>query len=156
MNFDITMDNLNQGVISWYMVMHGVSMEGGQLSWFSPTSIQEGLISKGVSPNLAKILQKIIGIPLGLSPYTETNPWRGYDQLWGSTEEPDSATLNSEIGLISGWLGLANPDGLLNGGFLKIGLDVVPSSISLFNFNRDDYHDGLVGPYSITAMMSKF
>jgi hypothetical protein len=129
-------------------VLHGDSQNGGQLSWYSPTSVEEATGSK--------LAQLLIGIPLGLYPTIETNPWRGYDQLWGSTKEPDTATLNAEIGLILGWLGLANPRGLLNGGLIKIGLDLVPANIPLMQFNRNDYFDGLVGPYSITAMITKF
>lgn len=147
-NFDVTIDNLNQGVISWYMVLHGDSQNGGQLSWYSPTSIEDLTGSK--------LVQFLLGVPLGLLPTTETNPWRGYDQLWGSTEEPDTATLNAEIGLVLGWLGLANPDGPLDGGILKIGLDLVPANIPLMQSNRNDYFDGFVGPYSITAMITKF
>jgi len=64
--------------------------------------------------------------------------------------------LNAEIGLVLGWLGLANPDGPLDGGILKLGLDLVPANIPLMQFNRNDYFDGLVGPYSITAMITKF
>jgi hypothetical protein len=162
-NFDVTIENLNSGVISWYMVLHGDSQNGGQLSWYSPTSIEDTTGSK--------LLQLLIGVPLGLLPTVETNPWRGYDQLWGSTEEPDTATLNAEIGLILGWLGLANPGGrgvlgtlfegtifgaLFQGGIIKIGLDLVPANIPLNKWNRNDYFDGLVGPYSITAMITKF
>lgn len=147
-NFDVTIDNLNQGVISWYMVLHGDSANGGQLSWYSPTSVSDVTGSR--------LAQFLIGVPLGLYPTVETNPWRGYDQLWGSTEEPDTATLNAEIGLVLGWLGLANPDGPLHGGFLKTGLDLVPADIPFLQKNRNDYFDGLVGPYSITAMITKF
>jgi len=130
------------------MVLHGDSQNGGQLSWYSPTSIEDLTGSK--------LVQFLLGVPLGLLPTTETNPWRGYDQLWGSTEEPDTATLNAEIGLVLGWLGLANPDGPLDGGILKVGLDLVPANIPLMQSNRNDYFDGLVGPYSITAMITKF
>jgi hypothetical protein len=147
-NFEVTMDNLNQGVISWYMVLHGDSANGGQLSWYDPASVADVTGSR--------LLQAALGIPLGLYPLVETNPWRGYDQLWGSTEEPDTATLNAEIGLVLGWLGLANPDGPLNGGLLKTGLDLVPANIPILQNNRNDYFDGLVGPYSITAMITKF
>jgi hypothetical protein len=148
-NFDITIDNLNQGVISWYMVLHGDSQNGGQLAWYDPQSVykQSG----------SQLLQKLAGLVLGLYPLTaEINPWRGYDQLWGSTEEPDSATLNAEIGLFLGILGLADREGFLHGGFLKTGLDFVPSNIPLMGINRQNYYDGLVGPYSITAMLTKF
>lgn len=155
-NFDIVMENLNQGVISWYMVLHGYHGGAGMLSWYSPKSVEELFTQIGLPSILGKMAQFALGVPLGLYPTTEVNPWRGYDQLWGSTEEPDSATLNAEVGLILGILGLANPDGPLKGGFLKTGLDLVPTNIPLFKKNRQDYFDGLVGPFSITAMLTKF
>jgi len=156
MNYEITLDNLNQGVISWYMVLHGHSNNGGWLSWYSPTSVSDLLESSGMPTAISKIVQFFVGIPLGLHPTTEVNPWRGYDQLWGSTEEPDSASMNAEIGLFLGILGLGRRDGPLHGGLIKTGLDLVPTNIPLLKFNRKNYFDGLVGPYSITAMISKF
>jgi len=150
------MDNLNQGVITWYMVLHGFHGSGGVLSWYSPTSVADMFSQLGLPHIIGKLAQFAIGVPLGLYPTTETNPWRGYDQLWGSTEEPDSATLNAEIGLVLGILGLGNPHGPLNGGFLKTGLDIVPTNTPLFKKNRQDYFDGLVGAYGIAAMLTKF
>ena len=155
-NFDVTMNNLNKGVISWYMVLHGWSGLAGSLSWWDPSSIADLLKERGVSPKLAELINKIVGVPLGLNPLTETNPWRGYDMLWGSTEEPDTATLNSKIGLLLGWLGLGNPHGPFDGGIIKIGLDLVPSNIPFMKFNRKDYYDGLVGPFSLTSMIGRF
>ena len=146
-NFDITMNNLNQGVISWYMVYHGDSAQGGWISWWQPLS--ETLSSVGVPSALANAISKIAGVPLGMNP-EEENPWRAYDILWGSTEEPDSAILNSEIGILPGWLNYLTPfRDSLNRGVLKLGLDFVPSRTS-------GYYDGLVGPYSLTAMFLKF
>jgi hypothetical protein len=143
-NYDVTIKNLNQGVISWYMVLHGMSFEGGQLAWWQPVS--ETLESVGIPSRTANLINKVLGVPLGLNP-NEENPWRGYDMLWGSTEEPDSALLNSEIGLLTGWFNpFFDP---LGRGILKTGLDVVPT-------HRAGYYDGLIGPYSITAMIAKF
>jgi len=147
-DFDITMDNLNQGVISWYMVNHGMSDGGGWLSWWEPPShllIREGLLPVG----LAKPVDKAFGLVTGSSPYEDTNPWRGYDMWWGSTKEPDSAVMNSKIGVIPGWSNSWRVRDLLGEGWLKIGLDVVPSHLA-------GYYDGQVGPYSITGMIGKF
>ena len=117
-DFNITMKNLNQGVISWYMVLHGMPFDGGTLSWWYP-----------------------------LLPPKEKNPWRGYELYWGSTEEPDSALLSSKIGLLVGWFNpLFDP---LGKGIFKTGLDIVPTKTA-------GYYDGLVGPYSFTAMFGKF
>jgi len=147
-NFDITMDNLNQGVISWYMVNHGDSSEGGWLSWWEPPS--EMIVNQaGLSPTIGKLADTGISAIFGTGPYADTNPWRGYDMWWGSTEEPDSAVLNSKIGLIPGWTNAIRIRDLLDKGFFKIGLDIVPAHLS-------GYHDGQVGPYSLTGMIMKF
>jgi len=160
-NFEITIENLNKGVISWYMVLHGGSGNGGSLSWFSPSAPADMLESIGIPSIIANIFNKILGVPFGLNPITEVNPWRGYDSMWGSTEEPDSACLNAEIGLIRGIIGLGLRD---NPGIFKIGLDLVPSSLAFpgnipilrwFNI-RDNLYDGLVGPYSLTSIGLKF
>jgi len=155
MDYDITIDNLNKGVITWYMVLHGNSADGGIVAWWQPMS--KTLQSVGIPPKMAQLLGNLLGIPTGSNPY-EPNPWRGYDMLWGSTEEPDSASLNAEIGMFLGFLGLANKDGPLNGGILKTGLDILPTNIPLFKFlgNRENYFDGLVGPYGLTAHLAKF
>jgi len=146
-NFDVTIENLNKGVISWYMVNHGMSMDGGILSWWEPPS--EMLTSAGMSEGLGKVADLILGGLTGSLPYTETNPWRGYEMWWGSTEEPDSAILNSKIGIIPGWTNEMRPRDLLNKGLFKVGLDVVPSHLA-------GYYDGQIGPYSITGMLTKF
>lgn len=156
-NFDITMENLNKGVISWYMILHGFSGGGGCLAWFSPPAFAYNLENMGLPSGIGKLL----GVPFGLNPTTDVNPWRGYEILWGSTEEPDSACLNAEIGLFRGILGLGLRD---NPGIFKIGLDLVPSSLAFpgnipilrwFNI-RDNLYDGLVGPMGLTALLFKF
>jgi len=144
-NFDITMDNLNRGVISWYMINHGVSNNGGSLSWWDPPS----QAMESPEGGLAKLFDKVFGSLTGSSPYEDKNPWRGYDMWWGSTEEPDSAVLNSKIGIIPGWTNNMRVRDLLGKGLFKIGLDVVPSHLA-------GYYDGQVGPYSITGMIGKF
>jgi len=160
-NFEITMENLNSGVISWYMVLHGWSGDGGSLSWFSPSALADNFETAGLPSSVGKLINKALGVPLGMNPITEENPWRGYEILWGSTEEPDSACLNAEIGLLRGIIGLGLKD---NPGIFKIGLDLVPSSLAFpgnipilrwFNI-RDNSYDGLVGPYGLTALLFKF
>jgi len=162
-NFEITMDNLNQGVVSWYMVLHGHGGHGGWLAWWEPS---EDFFANtmGLPASLAKILGNTIDTFTGSKPY-EVNPWRCYDMLWGSTEEPDSATLNAKVGLLYGLTGLGKPgNNVLTSGFFKTGMDVVSSTLPfpdnlpiLWMFSqRDNYHDGLIGPYSITAFLTKF
>jgi len=143
-NFEITMDNLNQGVISWYMVLHGVSNNGGRLSWIEPAG--EALV-KGVPKNVENLVDSLFNFLTGSGPFEE-NPWRGYEMWWGSTEEPDSAILNSKIGILQGWTNAVRPRDLLDKGLFKTGLDIVPSHLA-------GYYDGQVGPYSITGMVGK-
>ena len=147
-NFNVTIGNLNKGVITWYESMHGAAFGAGCLAWYSPTSVEEETGSW--------FLQNFFATIFGLYPLKgETNPWIGYDQLWGSTAEPDSAAMNTEVGLILGWLGLANRNGPLHGGIIKIGLDVVPTNIPLLKFNRKNYFDGLVGAAGIAPFITK-
>jgi len=146
-NFEVTMENLNKGVISWYMVNHGMSMNGGVLSWWEPPS--EMLTSVGASEGLRKVVDTLVGGLTGSYPYKDTNPWRGYEMWWGSTEEPDSAVLNSKIGIIPGWTNEMRPRDLLEKGLFKVGLDIVPSHLS-------GYYDGQIGPYGLTGMFGKF
>jgi len=141
--FDEVMFNMNQGLISCYFVLHGVGNQGGWFSW--PEPISEWM---GGMPNAVKnLVDKGFGLVTGSNPH-EVNPWRGYEMWWGSTEEPDSAILNSEIGIIQGWTNAIRPRDLLNKGILKTGLDIVPTHLA-------GYYDGQVGPYSITGMMGK-
>ena len=147
-NFEVTINNLNQGVITWYMVLHGESGDGGILSWWEkPTTGLEK--NYGITGRKAAFYERIIGLISGSLPYEETNPWRCYDMWWGSTEEPDSAVMNSKIGVIQGWTNAWRPINLLGRGIMKTGLDIVPSHLS-------GYYDGMVGPYGITPFVTKF
>jgi len=78
-NFEANMNNLNQGALLWMINTHGASINGGMLMFWDV----EGNNPVGYPP-----------IPLA-GYQKETNPWRGYEWLMGSTEEPD--TMTSEI-----------------------------------------------------------
>ena len=68
-NFDITMDNLNQGAVMWLEIMHGGQRSG------------EGVV--GFWNSDAQI---------------ERNPWRGYDGEGGNTANPDSVAMDKNTG----------------------------------------------------------
>jgi len=145
-DFEITMDNLNKGVISWYMILHGWSGDGGILSWWSPSGM------------------KGFDLVTGSRPF-EKNPWRCYDMLWGSTAEPDSATMNAKVGFLTGLSGFGVPNsGPIRSGVLKTGMDIVSATLPfpdnlpiLWLFSqRENYFDGLIAPYSITSFVTKF
>ena len=70
--------NLNSGVILWVHTSHGYHEDYGRTLFWDP---QEGF-SK----------HKIAGIFAGAK--HEENPWRGYDWELGSTEEPDTMSLD--------------------------------------------------------------
>jgi hypothetical protein len=91
-NFDANMNNLNQGVLLWLVNTHGAPMNGGMLMFWDV---------QGENPNP--------GYPaIPLAGYKkETNPWRGYEWLMGSTEEPDTMTMEIH-GILPALMG--NPD----------------------------------------------
>ncbi len=89
-------ENLNRGTLLWNCGTHGAGSDSG----FLITWPEEGLASKGLN------------LPFNLLAYEkEGNPWRGYDFLMGSTETPDSMTMNAK-GIIPGIIGNPNMDGL--------------------------------------------
>ncbi len=89
-------ENLNRGVLLWNCGTHG----GGGKSGYLIVWPENGLKSQGVD------------LPIKLFGYEkESNPWRGYDFLMGSTETPDSMTMNVH-GIIPGLIGNPNMDGL--------------------------------------------
>ena len=93
-NFEANMNNLNQGVIMWMINTHGGPNDGGLLMFWDV----EGNNPRGYPP-----------IPLA-GYNKETNPWRGYEWLMGSTAEPD--TMTSEIhGILPALVGNPDPRG---------------------------------------------
>jgi len=74
-------ENLNQGVIFWLHTSHGNQGKGGQTLFWDP---QTGF----THTPLAKLFKKFTGA------YKENNPWRGYDWLLGSTDEPDTMSMD--------------------------------------------------------------
>jgi hypothetical protein len=152
-NFDANMYNLNQGVLLWMVNTHGAPMNGGMLmfwdvNWENPS--------------------KVGYPPIPLAAYSkETNPWRGYEWLMGSTEEPDTMTMEIH-GVLPALWGNPDPFGIR---FLKTGLDWAVAkhpvrdffgtlaSLPVLNLlapdwfqNTQDYYDGVI----ITVLLGRF
>ena len=95
-NFEANMNNLNNGVLLWMINTHGAPIDGGMLMFWD---------IEGNNPT---------GYPtIPFAGYNkETNPWRGYEWLMGSTDEPD--TMTSEIhGILPALTGNPTRTGLL-------------------------------------------
>lgn len=75
-------NNLNKGVILWKHDSHGNERRGGSTLFWDPETK-----FKTVSL-MEKILNRFVGT------INEDNPWRGYDWYYGSTEEPDTMSMD--------------------------------------------------------------
>jgi len=131
--------NLNQGVILWIHSSHGIQNKGGStLFWDPHTGFKKHRI--------AKIFAGAV---------KEENPWRGYDWLLGSTEEPDTMSMD-----MKGFIPFTNHESLL---IPATGLDWVLARkpirekinhildiirIIPFRFRVDNLYDGLTGTIS--------
>lgn len=152
--FDANMHNLNQGMLLWFMSAHGASHDGGAyLFWDADGEDPES--------DFYSNLPKIPGTGY------EQNPWRGYEWLMGSTEEPD--TLTAEIhGLLPMLMGNPNPRGIR---FVRTAMDYalarrpirdilgnIASLPLLRHFTPEwfqdtqNYYDGVVG----TVLVGRF
>jgi len=131
--------DLNQGVILWIHTSHGNQGRGGQTLFWDP---QNGF-------HTLPRVQKFTGA------YKEPNPWRGYDWLLGSTEEPDTMSMD-----LKGFIPFTNHNSLI---IPATGMDWVlarkPVREFLVNrpltgwffdifFNVDNYNDGVTGAIS--------
>jgi len=94
-NFEANMYDLNQGVLLWMINTHGAPLDGGMLMFWDVT---------GENP------QGYPAIPFA-GYKKETNPWRGYEWLEGSTEEPDTMTMEIH-GILPAIAGNPNPRGV--------------------------------------------
>ena len=146
-NFTATVENLNRGVIYWYLASHGAHVDSGLMIFWDPT--QEGASRKGCAA---------MPPPLSNAPKKELNPWRSYDWYLGSTEEPD--TMVAEIhGVIPTLLGDPNMNGFLRSAFdwgpaimpIRDDIASILAKIPLIRrilpewfIDTDDYHDGQI------------
>jgi hypothetical protein len=75
-------NNLNSGVILWKHDSHGNEGGGGSTLFWDP---QEGFETKNI---FVKIANRVIGTT------NEDNPWRAYEWYFGSTQEPDTLSMD--------------------------------------------------------------
>jgi hypothetical protein len=141
-SFSANVNNLNKGVLLWITATHGDSTGSGLLLTWDP--------EKSSYSYLPRVISKRMGY------MKEENPWRAYDWYLGSTENPDTLTMEIH-GLLPGLLGNPNKDGLL-----ALGQDYMPSVKPVLHFltnlpgirlllrnrpwllSEDYYKDGLV------------
>jgi len=104
-NFKANIYDLNQGVILWMLSTHGANSDGGMLMFWDPDT-EAPLAFPSIPGTGAK---------------KEKNPWRGYEWLMGSTEEPDTMTADIH-GILPSLLG--NP---YKNGIVRSALDWAPA-----------------------------
>jgi hypothetical protein len=148
-NFEANMNNLNKGVLLWMINTHGAPTNGGMLMFWDV---------EGNNP---------VGYPpIPLAGYNkETNPWRGYEWLMGSTEEPD--TMTSEIhGILPALTGNPTRTGLLTTALdwalakrpirdmigRVAGLPLIKWFTPTWLQDTEDYYDGVI----ITIFVGRF
>lgn len=134
-NFKSVMSNLNDGVILWMGSAHGGAGGSGTLDFWNPN----GLFIH------------------------EENPWRGYEWYLGSTDEPDTLTMEN-YGLIPMFFGNPTGQGLTGFGFFRSSIDIGLAKKPILDFvgqvanlpilryfapdwlkDTQDYYDGVVG-----------
>lgn len=134
-------ENLNTGVILWIHASHGLQKNCGMTLFWDP---QEGFQGHPFASIVAGALK-------------EDNPWRGYDWLLGSTEEPDTMSMD-----FKGIIPFTNINTLF---FPATGMDWVLARkpirekinnlldlirIIPFRLNDDNLYDGLTGTISFS------
>lgn len=150
-NFSANMYNLNQGVLLWLINTHGAPLNGGMFMFWDVTR------------------DNPVGYPpIPFAAYTkETNPWRGYEWWLGSTEEPDTMTMDIH-GILPSIFGNPNPKGLrilttaLDWAVAKRPIrDIIGAiaSLPLIRYftpewlqDTQDYYDGII----ITVLLGRF
>ncbi len=153
-NFDANMYNLNQGVLLWLINTHGGPHDGGMLMFWDV---------EGDNPNPGAAYPAI-----PLAGYNkETNPWRGYEWNLGSTDEPDTMTMDIH-GILPSIFGNPDPNGMR---FITTALDyslakrpirdIIGNLASLpiirwftpdWLQDNEDYYDGVI----ITVLLGRF
>jgi hypothetical protein len=150
-NFEANMYNLNQGVLLWMINTHGAPLDGGMFMFWDVNNENP----YGYPPIPFAAYKK------------ESNPWRGYEWLLGSTAEPD--TMTSDIhGIIAALAGNPNPRGprllttALDWALAKRPIrDIIGNIASLpllrlitpdWLQDTQDYYDGVI----ITVLLGRF
>jgi hypothetical protein len=75
-NLEAVTNDLNKGVILWNHDSHGNPAEGGRTEFWDPEEQLRGLMNRFFGT------------------INDDNPWRGYEWYFGSTEEPDTLSLD--------------------------------------------------------------
>lgn len=149
-NFESNVNNLNKGVIMWITHTHGFSGSGGMFaSWEAE-----------VFDDAPSFLRKRVVCQI------EPNPWRAYEWYLGSTDEPDTLTMEVH-GFLPALLGNPNLKGLF-----PTGMDLWPSERPIFNFfgqipiikwfipktlrSSDYYKDGLVMAHEVSLQIPSY
>jgi len=137
-SFDAVMNNLNEGSIMWIHDGHGYCLNsGGGIFWDAKSEESK--------------------LPRFAAAKKEENPWRLYEWYLGSTENPDTMTMDIH-GVVPALLGNPNMDGLL-----RTGIDWAPAYKPIMNIfakianlpvlrlitpewlkDTEDYYDGMV------------
>ncbi|RLF40715.1 MAG: hypothetical protein DRN18_04540, partial [Thermoplasmata archaeon] len=142
-NFSAVTTNLNRGVILWIHGSHGLEKNGGETLFWDPDFS-------------AKFLSKLVKPFAGAA--RDPNPWRGYEWYLGSTEEPDTMSMD-----IRGILPFTNLRVPL---FPAMGLDWVLARKPIREFlNRlipfvdpfkvDNLYDGVIGTIFFSRIQYK-
>jgi len=141
--FESVTYDLNQGVILWIHASHGGEGNGGTTLFWDPST---GFKSHPLLKLFAGAMK-------------ETNPWRGYDWELGSTEQPDTMSLD-----VKGFIPFTNHNSLV---IPATGMDWVLArkpvrekinalldmiKIIPFRFQTNNLYDGLTG----TIQFSKY
>ena len=140
-------NNLNQGVILWIHGSHGVEGGGGSTEFWDPVNkFKEKSLPIGV-------MNRFVGTVM------DDNPWRGYEWYLGSTEEPDTMSMD-----IKGTIPYTNIQPRV---FPALGMDWVLARKPIREFlNRvipfidpfktDNLYDGVIGSISFSRHQTLF
>ncbi len=143
-NFESVMSNLNEGVLLWMGSAHGGAGGSGTLDFWNADS-----------------------------PFThEKNPWRVYEWYLGSTEEPDTLTMEN-YGIIPMLFGNPTGKGLTGHGLFRTSIDIglakkpvldligKASNLPFINYfapewlkDTNDYYDGVIGSVLLFKLAS--
>ena len=149
--FDAMTENLNRGVLLFLSASHGTSAGSGKmLTWSTEKSA----------------LSMIPGSSTLFGSQKEENPWRGYDWLLGSTEEPDAMTMEVH-GFLPALLGNPNMNGLFPTGedfwpserpilhtlgkTLKL-IPIIKWLVPEWLADSSYYKDGMIGAHTISGL----
>jgi len=158
-SLEAVVKNLNEGVLLWVHSSHGTEPNGGGTLFWNP---EGGLTKYARQGRLAAIILNIgykiskiplIGtfIPSAPAAFSDDNPWRGYEWFLGSTDEPDTMSVDL-VGILP-YTGIRVPlmpaisqDWVIS---RKVVREFFNKLIPLIDpFRVDDLYDGVIGTVS--------